>query len=328
MNKAQKPVSIVFLDRDGLPERIQIPTPNIAHQWVNYPATSADKIIERSKGTDILVVNKVKIDAGTLDACPTIKHIVVSATGYNIIDIQACESRGVSVSNIPSYAATTVSEHVIGSAIMLRREMNRYRQSVVDGDWQHAPAFCLFGKAFHNIRGATMGLIGLGEIGEATAERARAMGMKVLFCARSKRLHDYAEQVDLDQLLRRSDIVSLHCNLNDSTKGLIGDRELGLMQQHTILINTARGGIVDENAVVRAIKDEQIAGIAFDVMAEEPPANTAPLLSVANYANVLLTPHIAWASEQAMQYLADTVTHNIEAFISGSPINLVTNLKT
>jgi len=224
MNRAEKNLSIVYLDRDGLPERIQVPEPKVSHDWVNYAATAPEQIIERSRNADVLVVNKVAINAEILAACPSIKHIVVSATGFK---------RGVSVSNVPSYAADTVSEHVIGSALVLRREMLRYANSVSDGEWQTSDAFCLFGKPFKNLHGATIGLIGLGEIGEATAERARALGMNVLFCARSKRLHDYAEQVDLEQLLKRSDIVSVHCSLNESTRGLIGEAEIALMQEHT-----------------------------------------------------------------------------------------------
>ncbi len=229
---------------------------------------------------------------------------------------------------MPSYAADTVAEHVIGSSIVLRRELLRYARSVANGDWQKSPSFCLFDKPFNNLRGATMGLIGLGEIGEAAAERAHAMGMNVLFCARSKRLHDFAKQVDLDQLLGQSDIISIHCSLNESTQGLIGERELNLMQSRAILINTARGGIVDEAAAAQAIIEERISGLAFDVMVEEPPRDSAPLLSIAERPNVLITPHIAWASEQAMQYLANTVTRNIDAFANGSPINLVTKKHT
>lgn len=324
MNPEQKKHNIVNLDRDGLPAHIEIPTPNIEHTWRNYPNTTADKVIERAKGADILVVNKVPIDASILKACPTIQHIAVCATGYNVIDTAACEAHGVSVSNIPSYAATTVSEHVIASALLLRREMNRYRQAVVDGKWQHSAAFCLFDKPFHDLKGATIGLIGLGELGEATAECARAMGMTVLFNSRSKRLHDYAEQVDLDQLLRRADIVSVHCDLNESSRGLIGKRELELMPSHAILINTARGGIVDEVALTEAVQQNQIGGIAVDVLLNEPPSDDSPLLSVAHLPNVLITPHIAWASEQAMQYLANVVAYNIEQFAGGTPANLVT----
>lgn len=324
MSKLKTKLSIAYLDRDSLPRRISVPAPRIPHEWRNYPATAPHQAAERSRDIDVLIVNKVAVTAELLHECPKLKHIVVSATGVNIVDINACEARGISVSNVPSYAADTVSEHVIGSAIILRRELLRYADSVTKGEWQKSDAFCLFDKPFNNIRGATIGLIGLGEIGEATAKRAHAMGMNVLFCARSKRTHDYAKQVELQHLLRHSDIVSVHCSLNESTQGLIGIPEISAMPAHSVLINTARGGIVDEVAATRAIENETIAGLAFDVMVEEPPKDSAPLLSIAHLPNVLLTPHIAWASEQAMQYLADTVSRNIEAYANGTPINLVT----
>ncbi len=324
MNKKQQRYRIVNLDRDGLPSHIEIPAPKFEHDWTNYPSSNADEVISRAKGADILVVNKVSVNAAILEACPTVKHVAVCATGYNIIDIAACESRGISVSNIPSYAATTVSEHVIASALVLRREINRYRQAVINGKWQNSPAFCLFDKPFLNLRGATMGLIGLGEIGEATAKHAKALGMTVLFSSRSQRSHDFAKQVDLDQLLSQSDVVSIHCSLNETSKGLIGERQLALLPRHAILINTARGGIVDEQAVVDAIHNESIAGIAFDVLEQEPPIENSPLLSISHQPHVLITPHISWASEQAMQYLANTLTRNIEEFAAGAPTNLVT----
>ncbi len=319
----KNPYRIVYLDRDGLPPHIKVPAPNSHHEWRNYPTSTQEQAIERSQHADILVINKAPITAQLLDACPSVKHVVVSATGYNVVDIAACQERSVSVSNIPSYAATTVSEHVIACAMTLHRELFRHVQSVNQGKWQTSPTFCLFGKPFKNLEGATMGLIGLGEIGEATARKAHALGMNVVFCKRQTTTHPFAKQVELVELLQCSDIVSLHCDLNSSTANLIGEEELALMPEHAILINTARGGIVDEVALCNAIKKQRLAGIAFDVLSEEPPRDDSPLLSISNLPNVLITPHIAWASEQAMQYLANTVSRNIDAFINGSPINIV-----
>ncbi len=324
MHEGQKHPTIVCLDRNGIPERIQIPKPAAPHHWVNYKQTAPEDVIKRSIDADILVVNKIKIDAAILGACPKLRHIVVSATGYNIIDINACEKRGVSVSHVPSYAATTVAEHVIGTAISLRREIPTYAQTVVDGKWQLSDNFCVFDKPFNNIEGATIGLVGMGEIAKATAKKAHALGLNVLFTSRSKQRHSFARQVDLSQLLGESDIVSVHCSLNKTTQGMLGKREIALMPKHGILINTARGGIVDETAAVDAIRNGTIAGLAFDVMAEEPPRDDAPLLSIADRTNVIITPHISWASEQAMQYLANTVSRNVDAYLNGKPINLVT----
>ena len=318
---------IVVLDRDGLPERIQIARPMRSHEWVEYGTTDAASVAKRLESADIAITNKVPINSEVLRRCPNLKHIAVTATGYNIVDIDACIKNSVSVSNVPSYAATTVSEHVIASSLMLRREIPRYANSVQSGDWQKSSMFCLFGKPFSNLSGSTIGLIGMGEIGKATAQKAHALGMNVQFCAR--REHDpiqapYANQVELKKLLQSSDILSIHCDLNDSTLGMIGGEELSLMKRGSILINTARGGIVNEKAAVKAIQDQHLGGLAFDVLETEPPSEASPLLSISHLPNVLITPHIAWASEQAMRHLANTVAENIEAFLNGNPTNIVT----
>ena len=321
------PINIVVLDRDGLPKRISIAKPDCPHNWTEYAQTSNEQIVDRSKGAHIVVTNKVPITENTLKACPSIRHIAVTATGYNIVDIHACEARGVSVSNVPSYAANTVSEHVIGTTIVLKREILRYATSVEQGKWQQSKVFCLFDKPFNDIAGTTIGLIGLGEIGQATALKAHSLGMKVVFTSRSqkqsKALH-FARQLPLDALLKESDVISVHCSLNPSTHDLIASDQLSLMKDGAILVNTARGGIVNEIAVVEAIKSNKLGGIAFDVLETEPPLENSPLLQVSHLPNVILTPHIAWASDQAMQYLANIVSNNITAFVSGSPINLVT----
>jgi len=314
---------IVFLDRGGLPERFTVPRPKVKHDWISYPHTTAEQTINRCRDADIIITNKVKIDAAVLNACRSIKHIAVAATGFNIIDIDVCQRRGISVSNIPSYAANTVSEHVISSALFLRRELVRYRAKVIDGAWQQSEAFCLFDKPFNDLAGATLGIIGFGEIGKAAAVKAHALGMRVIFHSRSQHNCDFAEQVSFDELLTESDIVSLHCSLTPQTTNLISWRELEKMQSHAILINTARGGIANENDVVNAIKDKTIGGIAFDTLEREPPTNDSPLLSIAQSANVILTPHIAWASEQAMQNLIDILSANIEAFLLDKPQNIV-----
>ena len=319
---------IVFLDRDGLPERIQIARPIRPHEWVEYGTTDAASVAKRLESADIAVTNKVPIDGNILALCPNLKHIAVTATGYNIVDIDACKKNNVSVSNVPSYAASTVSEHVIASSLMLRREIPRYTNSVQNGDWQKSSMFCLFGKPFSNLSGSTLGLIGMGEIGKATAQKAHALGMNVQFCARREldpNQAPYANQVQLNELLQSSDILSIHCDLNDSTLGMIGSEQISLMKQGAILINTARGGIVNEKAAVKAIQDHHLGGLAFDVLETEPPSEASPLLSISHLPNVLITPHIAWASEQAMQHLADTVGKNIQAFLDGNPTNVVTN---
>ncbi len=318
-------IRIVYLDRGGLPQRIQIPTPKGNISWINYDVSSQTEAVERAKDAQIIVTNKTPITEELLSNCPLVRHIAVTATGYNVVDLSACKRRGISISNVPSYAATTVSEHVIACALTLRRQIFDYRDRVIRGDWEKSSVFCLFGTPFEDLSGATLGLIGLGEIGASVATKAAALGMEVVFSSRSKRAHPNARQVELEYLLEQSDIVSIHCDLNDSTRGLINARALNTMKESAVLINTARGGIVNEASVVRALENGKLGGFATDVSEQEPPSETSVLMPIANKTNVIITPHIAWTSEQAMQYLANTVSKNIESFLAGNPLNLVTD---
>lgn len=282
-------------------------------------------MIERCQHSEIIVTNKVCIDRATIAACPSIQHIAVTATGFNIIDLDACREHNVSVSNIPSYASTTVPEHVLACAISLQRKLQRYREQVIAGEWQKSSRFCLFDQPLHDLRGATFGVIGFGSLGQATAKLMHAIGMKVIHHSRSEKSCEFSEQVTFGDMLDKADIISLHCPLTAATENLINTKELERMQDHAILINTARGGIVNERALADAIKTKQIAGAAFDVLCEEPPADmSSPLFEVAKQDNVILTPHIAWGSQEAMQALSDQVIENIECFYQGKPINLVT----
>lgn len=314
---------IVYLDRAGLPERFIVRTPETPHVWIDYSKSRPDQVIERSKGAAVLISNKVQITEEILLACPTVKHIAVSATGFNIIDIEACQRLGVSVSNVPNYAATTVAEHAITSALMLRRSLNSYRHKVISGEWQKSASFCLFAEPVNDINGATFGIIGFGELGQATAQKAHALGMNVIFHSKSQHQSQFAKQVSFDDLVAQSDIISLHCSLNADTENLINLTQLKRMKPHCLLINTARGGVANEADVVNAIKQNIIGGIAFDTLIEEPPSIKSPLLSIANRDNVIVTPHIAWASEQAMQSLTHILADNIEGFLIGQPKNIV-----
>ena len=201
--------------------------------------------------------------------------------------------------------------------------MFSYRQSVIQGDWQSSPTFCLFGKPLNDINNATFGVIGLGDIGTATARLAASLGMNVIYSARSDKACEYAKRVSFDDLISTSDIISVHCSLRPETEGLISARELKKMKSHAILINTARGGIVNETDVVDAIKNDIIGGLSFDVLAHEPPLEQSPVLSIATRDNVIVTPHTAWASEQAIQSLVDILADNINAFLLGSAQNIV-----
>jgi len=318
-------MKITFLDRDSFHQNTTIKTPDFEHEWVNFTNTSTDKIIQNCSDSQIIVTNKVPINRATLEACPNIQHIAVTATGYNIIDIAACQEHSVSVSNIPSYATVTVPEHVLNMSLSLCRQLNLYRQLVQEGKWQSSARFCLFDKPIYDLAGKTFGVIGLGSLGEATARLMHAVGMRVIYSSRSDKGVDFADHVSLQNLLEQSDIISLHCALTDETIDLIGKAELESMKNTAFLINTARGGIANEQALYTAIENNIIAGIGFDVLVQEPPSNdSSPLLSIAHYNNVILTPHSAWSSQEAMQSLSDTMISNIEAFQQGVEQNLVT----
>lgn len=314
---------VIYLDRDTLPVSVKLHPKNDHYDWVCYPHTQDKDVIKRSQGATILVTNKVVIDRATLEACPTIKHIAVSATGYNVVDLGACKDHGVSVSNTPSYATTTVPEHVMMLSLCLRRQMLHYREQVFAGEWARSDAFCLFEAPIHDLRNATFGVFGFGELGRATAKLANALGMRVISHSRTEQHCDYATHVSLNTLLAKSDILSIHSSLTPITSNIINADALASMQKHAILINTARGGVVDETAAVNAIKTGQIAGLGFDVLTEEPPKNGNPLLEIADQANVIITPHNAWASVDATQTLGNILMGNIDGFLNGAPQNIV-----
>lgn len=321
-NKAPLP-KVTYLDRDGLPSTVQLSLKTKEYDWLCYPNTKAEDIIERSAGATVLVINKVPVSRATLEACPSIKHIAVSATGYNVVDLQACKDHGVSVSNTPSYATTTVPEHVMMLSLCLRRQMLTYRQLVLNGEWANSDTFCLFDTPIEDLNAATFGVLGFGELGRATAKLAHAMGMRVIAHSRSQAQSDFATHVSFEDLLAQSDILSIHTSLNPDTSNIISHEELKAMKQSAVLINTARGGVVDEQAAADAIKSGAIAGLGFDVLTQEPPVNGNPLLEIAEQPNVIISPHNAWASVSAAQTLGDILMSNIHGFLDGDPQNLV-----
>jgi glycerate dehydrogenase len=247
----------------------------------------------------------------------------VSATGYNVIDIDACRRRGIVVTNIRNYAVHTVPEHVFALVLALRRNLLAYRQEIEQGAWQKSEQFCLFTHHIRELYGSTMGIIGEGAIGHGTAALARAFGMRVLFAYHPSQKKKDVVFTPLNQVLAESDILSLHCPLTPATKNIIGMDELRKMKRGALLINTARGGLVDEAALVKALDEGLIAGAGIDVLTTEPPVDGNPLLDV-RCPNFILTPHLAWASDEAMQVLADQLIDNIEAWVGGKPQNLVT----
>ena len=265
----------------------------------------------------------MKLDARSIAAAPRLRLIAVAATGTDNIDLAECARRGIAVSNIRDYAVHTVPEHTFALIFALRRSICAYRDAVRAGRWQDAGQFCFFDHPIRDLAGSTLGIVGDGVLGQAVAAMGRALGMNVLFAAYKGRADMGPLYTPFEQVLERSDVLTLHCPLMPSTRNMIGADEFGRMRRQPLLINTARGGLVDERAVGPALDAGQIAGAAFDVVSVEPPAPDHPFMALLERPNFVLTPHVAWASEEAVQGLADQLIDNVEAFASGMPVNLV-----
>jgi glycerate dehydrogenase len=311
---------IVFLDRDTFQARFK--RPSFDHEWRDYPSTAPDQIVERLRGATIAITNKVPLGERELSALPDLRMIAVAATGVDRIDLAYCRQRGITVANVPDYARHTVPEHVFMLILALRRNLIAYREALQRGAWQRAATFCLLDYPIHDINGSVLGIIGYGLLGRAVARLARAFGMRVLIAERRNAAQRRPGRASFEEVLRQSDIITLHCPLTPETRGLIGAAELEMMRPTALLINCARGGLVDEGALAAALRAGRIAGAGFDVLADEPPRAGNPLADL-HLANFIQTPHIAWASLEAMQMLADSVVDNIEAFIRGEPKNVV-----
>lgn len=316
---------IVFLDRETLPDFVKVRAPGFAHEWTNYQRSDPEQIIERAKDAEIIVTNKVPIKADTIDALPNLKMIAVAATGTNVIDLQACRDRDITVSNIRGYATSTVPEHTIALILGLCRSLAPYHQSVDAGRWQEAGQFCYFDYPVFELKSKVLGIIGAGELGKSVGRLGEAFGMEVRYAARRGDTNPDAFYTPFETILAESDVISLHCPLTDETKDLINTSEFDRMTKRPLLINTSRGGLVNEAALVEALNADKIAGAGFDVATTEPMPNDHPFMSIMDKPNFILTPHVAWASREALQVLSDQLIDNIEAFVKGEPQNSVTS---
>lgn len=306
------PVKIIFLDRDTLGDDITIPAPGFAHDWVSYPQTAAAHRLDRLRGGQIAITNKVPFDADLIAALPDLRLIAVAATGTDIIDHQAAAARGIRIVNVAGYAVDAVPEHVFAVLLALRRHLTRYRDAVRGGAWQAAGQFCYLGPQIRDIAGATLGIIGAGAIGTAVARRAEAFGMRVLYAERKGAGTVRDGYTPFETVLREGDVLSIHCPLSAETEGLIDSVALGAMKRDAILINTGRGGVVDEAALLAALESGRLAGAALDVTRPEPPPAGSPIMQLAARDDVIVTPHIAWGSVQARQAVADRLIAEIE----------------
>ncbi|PJC85809.1 glycerate dehydrogenase [Vibrio sp. HA2012] len=314
---------IVFLDRITIPGHISIPELSFEHKWINYDLTAPDEVAERIKDADIVVANKVPLNVQTLAGNETVKLIALTATGFNNVDIAYCREHNIAVTNIRGYASQSVPEHAMAMIFTLMRNLRGYQQDIEDGEWLRQGLFCFFTRSINDIAGATIGIVGSGELGQAMAKLARAVGMNVIFAERKGSETCREGYLPFEDVLAIADVLSLHCPLNNDTYNLISGAELKAMKPKAVLINTGRGGLVDEQALVDALISGEIGGAAADVFTQEPADKRNPLIAHAGLPNLILTPHVAWGSDSALNKMMQILVDNIEAFRDGKELNRV-----
>ena len=311
---------IVFLERNTI--QAEFRHPNFEHEWIEYHETPPYEVAERVRTATIIISNKLSLDESSLAHAPKLKLIAIAATGSDCVDLDYCRRRGITVCNTRGYAVHSVPEHVLMLILALRRNLLAYRQDVQDGKWQHSKQFCLLTHPLHDITASTIGIVGYGSIGKAMAQLAAAVGMNVLISEHKNTRQIRSGRAEFSEMLEQSDIVTLHCPLTEATRDMFGRPEFELMKRNALLINTARGALVQEAALTDALQAGLIAGAAVDALREEPPQNGNQLLDL-NLPNFIITPHVAWASDEAVQALANQVIDNIEAFIAGREQNVL-----
>ncbi len=312
---------IVFLERNTIAATFR--RPGFDHEWIEFGESFQDQVVERLHGATIAISNKLALRAPELSQLPELKLIAFAATGSDNIDLNYCRAHNIAVSNTRGYAVNSVPEHVLMMILALRRNLLAYRADVQNGLWQQSKQFCLLTHELHDINGSTLGIIGYGSIGKAMARVGESLGMRVLISEHKHAKAIRAGRTPFEETLRQSDVVSLHCPLTEATRDMFHRTEFEMMKSGALLINTARGALVDDATLMEALQKRAIAGAGYDALREEPPRDGSPLLAL-KLPNFIVTPHVAWASNEAVQALADQVIDNIEAFIAGTPRNLLT----
>lgn len=318
---SDRPVAL-FLDKASLhPQDLDFSRLEQVADWQWFDNVRTTDIGSALSKAEIIVSNKVVLDQAVLERCESLKLICVAATGVNNIDLDAAHRRGVQVCNVRAYATASVTQHVFSMLLSLTKRLSGYHQSALQGRWSRSDFFCYFGEPFNDLDGKKIGVIGYGELGQSVARVAECFGMEVLVAKRNPDDHR-PDRVDLSILLAVSDVVTLHCPLTEDNRHLIAERQLSLMKPGAFIINTARGGLIDESALLKALVDGQLGGAALDVLEEEPPSIDNALLRYRGD-NLIITPHIAWASTESRQRLLDEIALNIEAFQQGESRNNV-----
>lgn len=308
-------MNIVFLDSTVIPKHIPIPRPSFVHTWTEYEHTSS-QTIERAKDADIVITSKVIFDRETLKQLPKLKLIAITATGTNNVDLVAAEEMGIAVRNVTGYSSTTVPEHVMGLIFALKHSLAGWLRDQTEAKWAESKQFCYFDYPITDVRGSILGVFGKGCLGTEVGRLANAVGMKVLYAEHKDAAVCREGYMPFEEVLRQADIVTLHCPLTETTKNLMNAETLSKMKKGAFLINTGRGSLIDELALVDALKTGHLGGAALDVMVKEPPEKDNPLILAAKtMPNLIITPHIAWASDSAVTTLVGKVIKNIEEFV-------------
>ena len=306
----------------------------LADEFTVYDRSPQELVVERIGNSEIILLNKINITKDIVEKCPNLRYIGVLATGYNVVDVKACREHGIIVTNIPSYSTNAVAQHVFSFILHFTNQVASHSLSVHDGKWISNPDFCYWLSPLTELSGKTLGIFGFGHIGQKVAEIALSFGMKVIVAAHSKESFEKAKSslsvlesaksqislVSKEELFKESDFVSLHAPLTPETENLVNEENLSLMKNSAVLINTARGGMIVESDVRKALDSKKIAGYAADVLLKEPMDSSSPLYKAPN---CVITPHLAWAPRETRLRLLDIEVQNIKAFLSGKPINVV-----
>lgn len=306
---------IVFLDRATLRSDVALRPPAFPHRWVEHDRTRPQQVAERLREATIAVTNKAPIGRAEMQAAPRLQLIAIAATGTNIVDLDEAAARGIRVMNVAGYAADSAAEHAFSLILALRRGLLAHREAVLDGSWSRAGQYCFHAHPIEDLAGSTLGVVGSGAIGSRTAEIGGAFRMKVLLAERPGAAETRPGRTAFDEVLERSDVLSLHCPSTPETRGMIGREALAQMKPGAVLINTARGDLVDEQALLEALEAGRLGGAGLDVAPVEPPPPDATILKLARRPDVIVTPHVAWAGATAVRTLNETLIANLEAFV-------------
>lgn len=317
-------MKLIILERNSVGTDVDVSCFEKFGEVTCYPNTVAANTSERVKDADIILANKAPLNESTLKDAPNVKLICLLATGFDNVDLAYCKSRGIKVTNVVNYCTSTVAQHTLLLALALSEKIAFYDDYVKSGAYSAQDRFSNFDRTFYDLEGKTWGIIGMGTIGRRVAGLAQAFGCRVIFYSASGKstCTDY-ERVEFDTLLQESDILSLHCPLSDRTRGLINQDALSKMKKTAVLVNVARGPVVDTRALCDALVTDRIAGAGLDVLEQEPMAKDNPLAQIKDSTKLIITPHMAWASLESRTRLVDEVVKNIEAFLAGENRNVV-----